>query len=95
MKSMFNAMVTVGKKLQKHIENNPMDCVYVKDLLIRYTADIVGDATFGLNMNALEDPQSIFIKMYRTIFDNSQWSEIKQFIAFLLPTFLAYLLQGR
>lgn len=95
MKSIFNGMMIVGKKLRKHLENNPMQCVSAKELVRRYTADIVGEAAFGLNVNALEDPQSLFVKMYKTIFDDSLWSEIKQFFALWLPGFLASLLNGQ
>ncbi|XP_055907558.1 cytochrome P450 6a2-like [Eupeodes corollae] len=65
MKSMFPTVLSVSEKLKntfdRHLGKDSI--IEVKDLLARYTIDVIGRCAFGLECNSLRDPNSEFRAM--------------------------------
>ncbi|XP_055390571.1 probable cytochrome P450 6a13 [Condylostylus longicornis] len=64
MKMMFNTLANVGNKLVEHINNsntilnaNEID---IKDLMARFTIDVISSCIFGIESNCISEPKSEF-----------------------------------
>lgn len=62
MKFMFGTVVEVGERfndcLREIIQDN--NEVEIKDLLARFTTDVIGTCAFGIECNSLKDPSAEF-----------------------------------
>lgn len=77
MKMMFGTVCDVGAKLIKTLGeaselavNNEIE---IKDIAARFTTDVIGSCAFGLDTSSLEDPQSLFRKHGKKIFDHPKY----------------------
>lgn len=65
MKMMFSNVVEVGERfkdcLQEKIQDN--NELEIKDLLARFTTDVIGTCAFGIECNSLKDPNAEFKNM--------------------------------
>lgn len=86
MKFMFPTIVGVSVEFQKCIsrELKSNAQVEMKDLLARYTTDVIGTCAFGLDCNSLVDPYAQFRVEGRRIFEDTKYTGIP---AVLLQTF--------
>lgn len=85
MKYMFPTIVSVSERL--------VDClremvatdneVEVRDLMARFTTDVIGSAAFGIECNSLNDPNTIFRQMGKKIFDTPKLSLFERTIVTL------------
>ncbi|KAJ3631392.1 hypothetical protein MTP99_012521 [Tenebrio molitor] len=87
MKMMFQTLVQCGvgmKELMDASAKNriPID---IKDILCRYTTDAIGSIAFGLECNSLKDPDSVFRKYGKRVFEMDMRSQIKTLLQFALP----------
>ncbi|RZC41421.1 p450 domain containing protein [Asbolus verrucosus] len=87
MKMMFQTLAdcTVGLKsvMDDAAESNtPVD---IKDVLARFTTDIIGSVAFGLECNTLKNPDSLFIKYGKKFFEVNTWQRLKALSQFALP----------
>lgn len=82
-------IVEVGTKLEsymtKTIEENPEP--EIKDILARFTTDIIGSCAFGIECNSLEDKTAKFLEMGLKVFQQPRNSFAKQLIAVTYPDF--------
>lgn len=64
MKMMFETLEAVSEQLRqvlhREVEASGTSHVDIKDLLARFTTDIIGSCVFGLDCNSLKDPQTEF-----------------------------------
>ncbi|CAH1371210.1 unnamed protein product [Tenebrio molitor] len=95
MKMMFQTLAdcTVGLKdiMDESATNHlPVD---IKDILGRFTTDIIGSVAFGLECNSLKDPDAQFRKYGKLVFDAGRWDRFKGLISFTLPRGLLKLLK--
>lgn len=89
MRQMMPTIVEVGTKLEaymaKTIEENPEP--EIKDILARFTTDIIGSCAFGIECNSLEDKTAKFLEMGLKVFQQPRNSFAKQLIAVTYPDF--------
>lgn len=89
MRNMVPTIVDVGTKLEafmlKTIEENPEP--EIKDILARFTTDIIGTCAFGIECNSLEDKKAKFLEMGLKVFQQPRNSFVKQLIAVTYPDF--------
>lgn len=75
MKMMFPTIVAVAEEFKKCIDGEMMkgdNEVEMKEILARYTTDVIGTCAFGLDCNSLADPDAEFRTMGRQIFSMSK-----------------------
>jgi cytochrome P450 family 6 len=59
--------------------------VEVKEMMARFTTDVIASCAFGINGNALKDPDSEFRRRVRTILDISVQKGLVMIMAFFAP----------
>lgn len=89
IRQMVPTIVDVGTKLEdfmnKIIELNPEP--EIKNILARFTTDIIGSCAFGIECNSLEDETAKFLEMGLKVFQQPRNSFFKQLIAVTYPDF--------
>lgn len=66
MKFMFHTVSDICDQMIKHLNENGKSVeVEMKDVLSRFTTDVIGNVAFGLDVNSTKDPDSRFIKMLK------------------------------
>lgn len=72
MKFMYPTVCDVGEKFKSHLndimESSNEFTVEIKDLLARFTTDIIGSCAFGIECNSMKDKNSVFLEMGRKTF---------------------------
>lgn len=67
---MFPLVRDCGSKLHTVLEGlSGQEDFCVKDICARFTTDVIGTCAFGLEINSLDDPDSIFRKMGNKVFE--------------------------
>ncbi|KAK4878166.1 hypothetical protein RN001_010672 [Aquatica leii] len=86
MKTMFNAVVECCQKLKQVMDVlHSQGPINIKNLLERFTTDVIGSCAFGLNCNSFDDPNSAFCKISKRIFEPTNLEKIKSLTAFFFP----------
>ncbi|KAF2881983.1 hypothetical protein ILUMI_24186 [Ignelater luminosus] len=89
MKMMFPTLVECGSHMKDAIDimclqKCPVD---IKEVLARFTTDIIGSCAFGIDCNCFSDPNSNFRKYGKRAFDLTKIETFKLFIGFSAPSF--------
>lgn len=72
MKMMFQTLVAITKELEVILgEESKKGAICVKDLLARFTTDVIGSCVFGLDCNSLKDPKADFKRYGQQFIDRS------------------------
>lgn len=74
MKSMFGTIMEVAEEFRKFmVENHDRGQreLEMKDVLARFTTDVIGTCAFGLECNTLKNPDSDFLKYGNKVFEQS------------------------
>lgn len=89
MKMMFETVCSICDEMIAYVhENAKSDQTEMKDILARFTTDVIGNVAFGLDMNSMKYPDSMFRKMGRKVFDTPPLQTLK---VVFLTTFRKYL----
>ncbi|XP_045483362.1 probable cytochrome P450 6a14 [Harmonia axyridis] len=88
IRMMFETLVDCTKGLEKLMDKEMGKSVDIKDILGRFTTDVIGSCAFGLNCNSLEDPKSEFRVRGKSLFEKELGRSIKDAILFLLPNLM-------
>lgn len=87
LKGMFPLIAKCGQQLDQHLKNevesNPV--IDVKDILARFTVDIIATCAFGLDANSLVDKNSEFYVMGTKIFNQSIFSLFRRVVQAMFP----------
>ena len=86
MKMMFPTLVDVGNhfidRMTQDLENSAE--IEMKDILARFTTDVIGSCAFGIDCNSLNDPETEFRVMGKKVFEIPS----RKFINFLKFPFM-------
>ncbi|XP_055375911.1 probable cytochrome P450 6a21 [Condylostylus longicornis] len=78
MKFMFPTVVEVGERFADvfgtYVKNG--QDIAIKELLARFTTDVIGTCAFGIDCNSLKDPNAEFRLMGRKIFNEGRFGRI-------------------
>ncbi|XP_069702400.1 probable cytochrome P450 6a14 [Periplaneta americana] len=88
MKIMFGTLVDCGKELQTCLETSAKsgEMLEMKDLLARYSTDIIGSCAFGIQCNSLSNPDAEFRNWGRKIFMPTYKSKLFRLITIVFPS---------
>ncbi|RZC38629.1 cytochrome P450 6a14 [Asbolus verrucosus] len=95
MKMMFETMASCAKELdtlmnEASITKEPME---IKEILARFTTDIISSCAFGLDSNTLKDPNTKFRHYGRRMFQNTLWENLRTFAQFIFPRRLLHMIK--
>ncbi|EFA02820.1 cytochrome P450 6BQ6 [Tribolium castaneum] len=87
MKMMFQTLADCTHGLKDIMDEgassgSPVD---IKEILGRFTTDIIGSVAFGLECNSLKDPNTLFRMYGKKIFELSTGRRLHLFLQFILP----------
>lgn len=90
MKFMYPTVIKVAKQFHTVVDeivhkNNGSADVEIKDLLSRFTTDVIGECAFGMECNSLKDSNNEFREMGRKMFENYPGRFIKFMMIQMLP----------
>jgi len=93
MKMMFQTLVETGHELGSILEKSASDeeIIEMKDILARYSTDIISSCAFGIQCNCLKNPDSEFREWGRKLFAPSLRNAIMPLIASTVPRLLSVL----
>ncbi|XP_062552483.1 probable cytochrome P450 6a20 [Armigeres subalbatus] len=85
LKAMFHTILAVGEQFDRFLDDytKQKDVVEVKDLLGRFTTDIIGSCAFGIDCNSLENPRSKFREMGKRMINFPKRKALKIFFAMM------------
>ncbi|XP_060535577.1 uncharacterized protein LOC132707671 [Cylas formicarius] len=95
MKTMFGTILecasTLNEVLSKHAEDK--NSVDIKNVLERFTMDVIGYCAFGIDCNSLKKETPEFVKYAKRAFNNSFWDNFKVMLSQVLPYKIARLIR--
>ncbi|KAL1382849.1 hypothetical protein pipiens_013188 [Culex pipiens pipiens] len=81
MKLMFDTVASVAKELNQFVDENcHREDMELREVLQRFTVDVIGNVAFGIDCNTMKNPDSDFRKMGNKAFALTTTSVIKSFI---------------
>lgn len=89
MKQMFHLVTKCAEELNKCLEEpaKNKEAFEVREMMARYTTDVIASCAFGIEGHALQNPNSEFREMGRKMLDNSGFFQsLKTFIIFSMPS---------
>lgn len=94
VKVMFPTFHDCAINLQKHIAAK-VECgenvVEIRDLLARYTTDVIASVAFGIENDSINEPDNLFRKMGAKVFAPSFKGGLRALMVFLMPKMNRYL----
>ncbi|XP_055637675.1 probable cytochrome P450 6a13 [Toxorhynchites rutilus septentrionalis] len=83
MKMMFPTITAVAEEFKKILTQEVTNGseIEIKEIIARFTTDVIGSCAFGLECNSLHDPEAQFRKMGRKFFEPEFFKVFKNTIA--------------
>jgi cytochrome P450 family 6 len=93
MKMMFQTLVDCGIELGSILEKSASngEVIEIKDILARYSTDVIASCAFGIQCNCLKNPDAEFREWGRKAFAPSVKNSIITFVALTVPRLLSVL----
>ncbi|XP_076273984.1 putative cytochrome P450 6a20 [Rhynchophorus ferrugineus] len=87
MKMMFETLLekTVGLERSFGEYADSKEVCPIRDILARFTTDIIGSCAFGIECNSLENPDNVFRQFGKRVFEHSKWKVV---LVSLIPWWL-------
>lgn len=84
---MFQTFVTCTSGLEDILKefSRIQDPVNIKDVVSRFTTDIIGSCAFGIDCNSLQNPDSEFRQFGKKIFEPNFQRRMKNWLFFAIP----------
>jgi len=80
MKLMFGTVLDIGTQMinlvTETVSSKPLE-VEMKDILARFTTDVIGNVAFGLDVNSIKNPDSMFRTMGSKVFNTPPLRTLK------------------
>ncbi|XP_054739252.1 probable cytochrome P450 6a21 [Anastrepha obliqua] len=87
MRFMFPTILKVAEQfvetMNSELERN--NVIEIKDIMARFTTDVIGSCAFGIECNSLKNPDAIFRKMGRRIFTERRHSNLVNGLLQVMP----------
>ena len=96
MKMMFQTLVDCGIELGSILEKSAIneEIIEIKDILARYSTDVIASCAFGIQCNCLKNPDAEFREWGRKVFEPSVRNSIITFMTMTVPRLLSVLNLG-
>ncbi|ETN58141.1 cytochrome P450 11A1, mitochondrial [Anopheles darlingi] len=86
MKFMFGTILEVADELHRYVDEHAVQGeLEMKDILVRFTTDIIGTCAFGIECNTLRNPDSEFLKYGHRVFEQTSYKMLKVMFTMTLP----------
>nr|ALX81394.1 cytochrome P450 [Liposcelis entomophila] len=87
MKMMFPTMITVGEELVRVLNESvgDPDGVEVREMMGRYTTDVIASCAFGIEVSSLKNPDSEFRKMSKALNTRTVIEILGMWLTFIFP----------
>jgi len=94
MKMMFSLITECAEQLKQYSDKPARngDILEMKDIMARFTTDVIGSCAFGLNCNSFKDSNSEFRKMGKRVIERSVGGNLRRRLRHF-PPFLLKLLK--
>ncbi|XP_055697203.1 cytochrome P450 6a8-like [Phlebotomus papatasi] len=81
MKMMHSTIIAVAKEFQNYLEPfaERKETIEIKDVLSRFTTDVIGNCAFGIDCNSLKQPDTEFRRIGKRVFENTSFEIIRIF----------------
>ncbi|KAF5307417.1 hypothetical protein FQR65_LT06931 [Abscondita terminalis] len=92
MKMMFPTLVACSQGLTKLMDENvkSRDTFDIKDLVSRYTTDVIGSTAFGIDCDSLNNPDSQFRQYGAKLFKRNFLGTVRTMLSLLAPEILEF-----
>ncbi|PNF28549.1 putative cytochrome P450 6a14 [Cryptotermes secundus] len=93
MKMMFQTLVDCGQELGDILQETASreEIIEIKEILARYSTDIISSCAFGIQSHCLENPGAEFRQWGKKIFPTTIKSSITGSLSALLPSMVSFL----
>jgi len=94
LKLMYDQIKECGEELMKNIDkelNKNGNEIEVRDIMGKYSTDVIGTCAFGLKLNAINDDESPFRKHGKSIFTPSRRALVRELCVMINPALLKIL----
>ncbi|XP_023719043.1 probable cytochrome P450 6a14 isoform X2 [Cryptotermes secundus] len=87
IKTMFQILVDCGNELKKHVDQSAAngETLEVKDILAKFSTDVIATFAFGVQCNCLKNPDAEFRKWGRKIFETNMKTGVRDLAMFVAP----------
>ncbi|XP_072396933.1 probable cytochrome P450 6a14 [Diabrotica undecimpunctata] len=87
IKMMFQTLCSTSKGLYEVLEEHAKfnEVLDIKDVVARFTTDVIASIGFGLECNSLKNPNEEFRHKGRKLFDLNAIERFKEILTFILP----------
>ncbi|XP_063929697.1 cytochrome P450 6a2-like [Zophobas morio] len=85
MKTMFHSVVECANYMKEAIVKSIGQDVDMKEIVGRYTTDVIGTCAFGIECNSFKHPDAEFRAMGRALFTFNIFRALKAFLAISFP----------
>lgn len=88
MKFMFPTVVSVAEEFVNCLKGMTQNSneIEIRDVLGRFTTDVIGTCAFGIQCHSLKDPNATFRVMGKKVFDNPKQSGLGRTLVTLFPS---------
>jgi cytochrome P450 family 6 len=93
MKMMFRTLVDCGNELGSILDGSGrnQETIEMKDILARYSTDVISSCAFGIESNSLKNPDTEFRQWGRKIFQPSVKAAVFGILNVLMPSLISVL----
>ncbi|KXJ71991.1 hypothetical protein RP20_CCG019182 [Aedes albopictus] len=85
LKAMFPTMMACGRTLTAVIDEHAGRSLPIRDLMTRFTMDVIASVGFGLECNSMRNPDELFRQMGARFFSKSWKTSMRMLLAFVAP----------